>query len=130
MKILIFGVTGNTGRACADYFKGLGFDVCGVARRDLPSAYSFVEMYKGDITDKDLFEKLPTDIDLVINLAGVQPSILKTSEHTDMTKTFNDYINVNIVGVFNVLEFVRKHSIPTYVYATTHRDYEDYWTDG
>jgi UDP-glucose 4-epimerase len=63
----------------------------------------------------------------VINFAGVQPSILHTSESTDMTKTFNDYVNINIVGVFNILEYVRLNNIGTYIYTTTHRDYELYW---
>ena len=35
MKVLIFGVTGNVGKACALYFNGLGFEVHGVGRRKL-----------------------------------------------------------------------------------------------
>ena len=91
---------------------------------------SFTKMYQGDVSNKAFFSRLPTDFDLVINFAGVQPSILTTSEHTDMTKTFNDYIYINVIGVFNILEFVRLNSISNYIYTTTHRDYENYWKDG
>jgi len=126
-KVLIFGVTGNSGKACAQRFHNDGWEVFGVGRRQLSAECAYVNFIRGDITDKNLFTKLPKDIELIVNMAGVQPSILTTSEKTDMTKTFNDYVNINIVGVFNILEFVRVNEIPNYIYTTTHRDLEMHW---
>ena len=126
-KIFIFGVSGNCGKACAKMFHAEGWQVFGVSRRQLDASYDFVNHIRGDIMDKALFSKLPTDIELVVNMAGVQPSILHTSEKSDMTKTFNDYVNINIVGVFNILEYVRLNEIPNYIYTTSHRDLELHW---
>lgn len=81
----------------------------------------------GDIRDPALYNKLPTDVDLVINFAGVQPSILPTSEQTDFEETMRSYVDVNINGVLGILEFVRKNKIKNYIYTTSHRDYEQYW---
>lgn len=126
-KVLIFGVTGNCGKACAERFKNDGWEVIGVGRSQLSNYFDYVNFIKGDITDQSLFAKLPVNVDLVINMAGVQPSILTTSEKTDKTKTFNDYVNINIVGVFNILEYVRLNKISNYVYTTSHRDVETHW---
>ena len=126
-KVIIFGVTGNSGKAIAERLRKEDWVIYGVGRSQISSGYNFINFIKGDITNKNLFLNLPTDVDLVVNLAGVQPSILPTSEKTDMTKTFNDYVNINIVGVFNILEFVRINNIPTYVYTTSHRDLETHW---
>lgn len=126
-KVIIFGVTGNCGKASAERFYKEGWQIYGVGRRQLNENYNYVNLIRGDITDKSLFSKLPVDVDLVVNMAGVQPSILLTSEKTNMTQTFNDYINVNILGVFNILEFVRMNNIPNYIYTTSHRDLETHW---
>jgi UDP-glucose 4-epimerase len=126
-KVLIFGVTGNCGKALANRFKNQNWEIYGVGRSKLSSEYNYINYIQGDITDKELYTKLPVDIELVVNMAGVQPSILHTSEKTDMTKTFNDYVNINILGVFNILEYVRLNNIPNYIYTTSHRDLETHW---
>ena len=48
-----------------------------------PPEFHFI---KGDICDDTLYGKLPQNLDLVINFAGVQPSILKHSENTDFER--------------------------------------------
>ncbi len=129
MKILIFGVTGNCGKYVSSYFISKGAEVWGVGRRkDLKSIPS-VKYISGSIEDKSLFKKLPCDFDLVINFAGVQPSILKTSENTSYYETLQSYVDVNIVGTFNVIEWVSKNKIGTYIYSSTHRDFELYWQE-
>jgi len=84
--------------------------------------------YQGDICDEALFARLPGDFDAVINFAGVQPSILPVSEATDRAATYRQYVDINIRGVFNVLEYCRNTGVARYLYATTHRDYENYWS--
>lgn len=127
MKILIFGVTGNCGKYTAKHFLNKGCNVYGVGRSEKPQNLEKLNFIQGDIQDINLYEKLPTNVDLVINFAGVQPSILPTSENTNLSATLQSYVDVNISGVFNILEFVRKNNIPSYIYSTTHRDYEMHW---
>lgn len=129
MNILIFGVTGNCGKAAAKEFVSKNNKVYGVARSEQKPDIPELEYIRGDIMDKLLFEKLPKNIDTVINFAGVQPSILSTSERTDLTTTLDAYVKVNIDGVFNVLEYCRNTGVKKYIYTTTHRDYENYWSN-
>ena len=127
-KILIFGVTGNCGTYCAQAFLNK-YKVYGVGRSESKISHPNMTFIKGDIRDSNLYKNLPVDVDLVINFAGVQPSILKTSENTNLEATLNSYLDININGVFKILEFVRKNKIKNYIYATTHRDYENYWNN-
>lgn len=127
MSVLIIGVTGNSGRKVAEFYLEKGCDVWGVGRRPVAEGLSEIKYLSLDIRDREDFKKLPTKFDLVVNFAGVQPSILYSSEKTDFFGTLREYVDVNMMGVYNVLEYVSKSDIGTYVYATTHRDYELYW---
>lgn len=127
MKIIIFGSSGNCGKYILSKLVAVGHEVHGVARSKQNFKNNNFHAYQGSICDPSLFEKLPKDADCVINLAGVQPSILKNSEQTDIQDTLNQYVQINIVGVFYVLEFVRKNKIPRYIYTTSHRDLEKHW---
>lgn len=127
MKVLVFGSTGNCGKYISQKYLERGHSVIGVGRSEKPFEHKNFEYIQGDISTKKLYEKLPTDADVAINLAGVQPSILPTSEQTDLEATISKYMEVNIIGTFMVLEFLRKSNINTYVYTTSHRDYELYW---
>ena len=130
MKILLFGISGNCGKYCAKRFIQDGHTVVGVSRSSLKQEIDGLQTIHGDITQKSFVSNLPKDFDLVVNFAGVQPSILMTSENTDLERTLHSYVDVNMLGTFNVLEFVRKNHIKTYVYATTHRDIELSWKQG
>jgi len=127
MNIIFFGVSGNSGLYCLKKFLNEGWDVIGVSRSSVDLIHPNFKHIIGDIRDKNIYNKLPTDVDLVVNFAGVQPSILSFSEKTDIEKTLNEYIDVNINGVFNILEFVRKNKIKNYIYSTSHREFEGYW---
>lgn len=127
MRVLIFGATGNCGTYCAKHFLKKNWTVYGVGRSTSIINDPNMIFIQGDIRYDSLYDKLPKDIDLVLNLAGVQPSILPTSEMTDIDATLRNYVDININGVFKILEFVRKSKIPNYIYTTSHRDYELYW---
>lgn len=129
-KILIFGVTGNSGRELARYYLKKGWIVYGVGRRGSLLEIEEVIYIKGDIADSSLYDDLPSEIDVVVNFAGVQPSIMKNSESANLYATLREYIDVNINGVYKLLEWVSKGKIKTYIYSTTHRDYEGYWKSG
>ena len=127
MRVLIFGVTGNSGRFIADHFYQKGYEVWGVGRRNNLKNMNYINYFQGDITDKNLFIQFKKEFEIVVNLAGIQPSIMETSEKTDINKTLRQYVNTNILGTYNVLEYVMNHDVETYIYTTTHRDYELYW---
>ncbi|MBD8876658.1 NAD-dependent epimerase/dehydratase family protein [Roseibium polysiphoniae] len=129
MKALIFGATGNCGTYCARKFLDAGWTVVGVGRSEAKICNDQFTFVRGDIRDDALYSDLPTDVDLVVNFAGVQPSILSTSEKTDFASTMDQYVGVNIAGVLKILEFVRQSDIKSYVYTTSHRDYENYWSN-
>ena len=130
MQVLIFGATGNCGRYCSKAFLDDGWEVFAVGRSNTNFTHPNFNFIKGDICDDTLYGKLPQNLDLVINFAGVQPSILKHSENTDFEKTMMSYVDINVRGVLKVLEFVRRSGTKTYIYSTTHRDYENYWSNG
>lgn len=126
-RILIFGVSGNSGRYVAKHFLNQGFEVFGVGQRKEVNDLEGLNYLSFDIRNPENFSNLPDTIDLVINFAGVQPSVLRSSENTNLIKTLREYVDTNLRGVYNILEYVLKSNIGTYVYSTTHRDYELYW---
>lgn len=127
MRILFFGSTGNCGKHIALKLLAEGLEVHGVGRSKKNIEHENYTFYQGDICDLDFFDSLPIDVDCVINFAGLQPSILEISEKTNLSKTLESYLQVNIKGVFNILEFTRRCNIKKYIYTTSHRDYENHW---
>jgi UDP-glucose 4-epimerase len=131
-NIVIFGASGNSGQYIVNKLVKDGHNISAIGRSDIKHFKKIgVEYYRGDIQDKAFMDNLPmNNIDVVINLAGVQPSILPFSEQTDFEKTMYEYLNVNIMGVFNVIDFCRKREVSKYIYTTSHRDIEGHWIDG
>jgi len=131
-NVIVFGATGNSGKNIINTLINDGYSVVAVGRSDTDYFDKIdVEYLRGDIQEKDIFRKISSyDFDTVINLAGVQPSILPYSELTDLGRTLNDYVKINILGVFNILEFCRNKGISRYIYTTSHRDIEGHWVDG
>ena len=124
-NILITGAAGFIGSHTAEKFLQRGCNVIGfdnfdsfypreIKERNLKTAlavknFSFIE---GDITKISDLEKLPAEIDLVIHLAakaGVRPSIENPSA----------YINTNINGTQNILEWMRKRKISKMIFASS-----------
>ena len=131
-KIVVFGATGNSGRYIVANLVKDGNQVVGIGRSKADYFSKIgVEYFQGDIQDINFMNKLPlSSIDCVINLAGVQPSILEYSEKTNLEKTLRGYLNINVIGVFNILDFCRKKEVPRYIYTTSHRDIEGHWANG
>lgn len=126
MKVIITGCAGFIGSNAAEVFLEKGHSVFGVDNFDSSlysrelkeknienmranSRFHFIE---GDILDKKLYEKLPTDADCVIHLAakaGVRPSILNPSV----------YAETNITGTLNILEWMKETGIKKMVFASS-----------
>ncbi len=86
----------------------------------------FVEL---DITNKADFDKLPKDgVEGVILLAGLLPANVKVD--IDVDENADDYINVNVIGTINVLEYCRKNKIKKLISTSSYADVFNSWKKG
>lgn len=125
-KVIIFGATGNTGAYLVEYcLKNLDqneFEVVAVGRKNTSffSKYG-VAYYQVDITDEKQFDRLPKEnIHAVVNLAAILPAYMEGYKP-------EQYIQTNIVGAFNVLEYCREVSADRILYPQSEGDLSGYW---
>lgn len=117
-KIIIFGATGNVGsylvKYASEFFAGTDYEVIASGRRKTNIFDEFgVEYIDIDIMCPMDFEKLPLDdVHAVIMLAAVIPSYM--SNYSAGT-----YLNTNIVGTYNVLEYCKKVKADRILFSTT-----------
>ncbi len=115
-KILVTGATGFIGTYLADQLAHEGVDVVAVGRSEDGEAYykkraiPFVNL---DLTEEKEFDKLPKDVDAVAHIAG----LLSIDMYTP-----RDYLMVNALGTYNVLEYCRKNGVRKIVFSMTHSD--------
>ena len=80
-----------------------------------------IKYYRVDITDEKQFEKLPQDnIHAIVNLSAVLPAYMEGYKP-------EQYIQTNIVGAFNVLEYCRKVNADRILYPQSEGDLSGYW---
>ena len=117
-RIIIFGATGNVGsyvlKYANEYFDKKEFEVIASGRRE---TYFFEKMgiryYPVDLTCKEEFEKLPKeDVYAIIYLAAQIPSYMEGYKP-------EKYIQSNIIGAYNVLEYCRKVQADRILFSTT-----------
>ena len=118
-KILVFGATGQIGSNVAVYLKDNGYDVVAVGHRVSDGGFFATKdiCYIGGIANENGadFERLPTDIDAVVNLAGAMPAHANASPMP--------YIQSIVVGTVNICEWLRKKtSCKRIVFNTTPSD--------
>jgi UDP-glucose 4-epimerase len=125
-KILVFGADGFIGTYLIHQLLIQDYDVIVSDISNLGMEYYNglnVPYYSIDITKNEEFDKLPDyRYDAVIHLAAVQPANVST-------KTYDpkNYINVNVIGTLNILEFCRKVEAVKLIYATSHRNTQGMW---
>lgn len=119
-KILVFGASGDTGRYFVNYFlenyAGSEYEVIALGTRDTDYFKQIgVEYIKIDITNKVDFDLLPKNVYAVVDLAGLMPARMRG---------YNPYkyIDVNIVGNLNILEFCRKNHVDRILFAQSFGD--------
>lgn len=117
-KIIIFGATGNVGsyvwKYACEYFDTELYEVIASGKRktDFFQKLGF-PYYSVDISKEDDFEKLPKEnVYAIIYLAAQIPSYMK---HYQPEK----YIQSNIIGAYNVLEYCRKTKADRILFSTT-----------
>lgn len=125
-KIIIFGATGNIGAYLTEYYLDnldLGnYELIVSGRRNTNFFNKYgIKYYSIDIKDKEDFKKLPQDdIYAVILLAAALPAYMKGYKP-------EEYIETNIGGAFNVLEYCRKNNVDRILYPQSEGDLSGYW---
>jgi len=101
-RVIVTGSDGFIGKILVASLRKLKFEVIEVSRK------------LGDVTDKSLWDKLPKS-DVVIHLAALSNIPKSWSEP-------HEFVNINVGGVINALEYCAKHNAriifsSTYVYG-------------
>ena len=123
-NIIVFGASGDTGAYFVKYFLGNNsrkdYNIVAVGTRKTNQFTNLgVPYYQVDITQKDEFKKLPEDVYAVVDLAGAMPARMKgyNPQH---------YIDVNITGNLNILEYCREKHADRILFAQSFGDIKDY----
>ena len=121
-KIIVFGATGGTGHYLVNYLlENLDqskYQVIASGRRK-ESDFTNVEYISVDIENKEDFTKLPKDVYAVIDLAGLMPARMKGYDPYR-------YIDVNITGTLNILEYCRINHVDRILFTQSFGDIKDY----
>ena len=126
-NIIVFGASGDTGRYFVKYFLdhycGTDYQVIATGTRETSFFDSLeVPYYQVDIRKKEEFEKLPGEVYAVVDLAGAMPARMKGYDPYK-------YIDVNITGNLNILEYCRKAKVDRILFAQSFGDIKDHAED-
>jgi len=135
MKVLVTGSCGLIGYHTCCYYVNLGYEVWGVDNLErskllghdvsqVRARFNYKELrargvtlVERDISDQATWDNLPQDgFDIIIHLAG------QCGVPTSIENPRRDF-EVNAIGTFNVLEYVRKTGKGRVVYASTNKTY-------
>ena len=123
-RILLIGASGGTGTYLTEYLSAKNYIIyaTGNCERDgeyfnLPNV-SYLTL---DITKKEQFSELPKEqFDCVILLAGLMPARMEGYDPAP-------YVDVNITGTLNVLEYCRENNIKKIIFTQSHSDVYGHW---
>ncbi len=125
-KVLVFGSGGFIGTYLVNELLRQGYAVTASDFSKFGELYyteNNIPYVSVDITKKEDFDRIPfVEYAAVINLAAVQPA--NVSE-----KNFDprDYINVNVTGTLNILDFCKRSKAGKMIYASSHRNTQGLW---
>jgi len=116
--IIVTGATGYIGSYLIEYLHNNGVDVLAVGRSLSGENYykkKGIPFISLDITKKAEFSKLPKeDVTQVVHLAALIP------ERATAKTTGEDFLLINALGTYNVLEYCRNNNVKKVVYTTSH----------
>lgn len=125
--IVVFGATGTLGLYFVDHLSKMldseEWLVVAVGRSKLSwfSRYANVEYVNVDIGDERDFSGLPQEgVFGIVHFAGVLPGYMSGYEP-------RSYLDVNVMGTFNILEYARRCGASRIVYTQTISDYAGYF---
>ena len=127
-KIVVFGATGTLGTYLVDKLVEEGYyNVVAVGRKNVQEDYytkKGVACTRVDICKPDDFNNLPqSGIDVVVHIAGSMPSRM-------VGYKAQTYIDVNITGTLNVLEYCQIAGVAKYMFTQSHSDVAGHWNTG
>lgn len=117
-KILIFGATGNTGAYLVDYFiqniDKREYEIIAIGRRETSFfKNNNIPYFQVDISDAKQIHLLPIE-----NVHAVVLAAAKLPTHEAIIPPI-EFINTNIIGVLNVLEYCKKNKIDRVLFTQT-----------
>ncbi|MCW1734239.1 NAD-dependent epimerase/dehydratase family protein [Anaerorudis cellulosivorans] len=126
-EILIIGATGSTGLYLTDYLSNKNYNIVATGFKERNSDYfknKGINYLQLDISKKESFKKIPkNNFNCVVLLAGMMPA--RMSGYNPYK-----YIDINITGTLNVLEYCRENNINKIIFALSHSDVAGYWNTG
>lgn len=123
MKILVIGGSGLIGSYLVESLVELNHTVYVTSRSTKYKKYfenkgaNFLIL---DIQNIENFSRLPNNIDVVIHLASIMPAKMKGYQP-------QKYIDINISGTLNVLEYCKTAKVSQIIYTQSHSDLGAYW---
>lgn len=127
-KILVFGAAGFMGTYLIEELAKLNYDITASDINEAGEKYykeKNIPYIYVDITKQEEFDKLPKEkFDAVLHLAAFQPANVSAKNYDPKT-----YINVNVIGTLNILEYCKKNDAGKIIYASSHRNTQGLWVD-
>jgi len=122
--IIVIGGSGFIGSYLVDGLLAEGREVFATGNSNLNHEYyaaKGIRCAQVDITKQQDFERLPKEnIDAVILLAGLMPA-------NDPGGAQQRYVDVNMTGTLNVLEYCRLNKAKKIIFASSHNDVAGLW---
>lgn len=119
LKVIVFGATGGVGAYTTIDLIANGYDVIAVGHRDNDNNFyeaMGTKYFSVDIRKSETFDLLPKDnVFAIIHLAGMLPARMKDFHP-------QQYIDMNVSGTLNVLEYAVKVKAKRFVYAQSWSD--------
>lgn len=125
-KILVFGAAGFIGTYLIEELIKQNYEIIASDISTLGEDYYYhlgIPYVHVDITKMDDFQNLENaEYDAIIHLAALQPANFCLSKFIPQ-----DYININIIGTLNILEFCKTTKSRKIIYASSHRNTSGLW---
>lgn len=122
-RVLVIGASGSLGSVVAEQLSQKNQVTGTYCSREPTIKIDKVEYKQLNITDKKAFEGLGKGFDCVVLVSGAMPATMSGYEP-------QTYIDVNITGTLNTLEFCRQRNIPKLIFIMTFSDVSDSFYSG
>lgn len=125
-KVLVFGATGHLGAYTIDYLKenlnSKEYELIAIGRKQTNYfEKQGIEYIQVDVTDKSAFTALPTNnVYAVVSLVGIMPAAMEGYDPYP-------YVDVNVTGTLNILEYCRLNTIDKILFTQTEADLSGHW---
>lgn len=107
-RILVTGAAGGLGKSLRPHLKTLAKHVRLSDIAPLDNAQPGEELVQADLSDRRAVDELVRGCDGIIHLGGMS-----------VESPWNDILNANIVGTYNLFEAARQHGKPRIVFASS-----------